>query len=94
MGTLANSEDLNKMWHNAAFQQGLHCLQINTKLLGITTCDLSLYRPRQEKTCLRGFVNNKGAGQPVHLHSLISAFNILLLESTISRLPTNGISSF
>ena len=28
MGTLANSEDLNEMWHNTAFHQGLHCLQI------------------------------------------------------------------
>ena len=42
MGTLANSEDLNEMWHNAAFHQGLHCLQIKTKLLEITTCDPAL----------------------------------------------------
>ena len=26
MGTLANSEDPDKMQHNAAFHQGLHCL--------------------------------------------------------------------
>ena len=26
MGTLANSEDLDEMQHNAAFHQGLHCL--------------------------------------------------------------------
>ena len=26
MGTFANCEDLDKMQHNAAFYQGLHCL--------------------------------------------------------------------
>ena len=26
MGTLANSEDPDKIMHNAAFHQGLHCL--------------------------------------------------------------------
>ena len=26
MDTLANSEDLDEMQHNAAFHQGLHCL--------------------------------------------------------------------
>ena len=31
-----------------------------------------------------GFANNKGADQPAHLHSLISAFVICILESIIS----------
>ena len=34
----------------------------------------SLIGPCRNKTCLRGFANNKGADQPVHLHSLISTF--------------------
>ena len=34
------------------------------------------YGPQREKTCLRGFANNKGADQPVHTRSLISAFVI------------------
>ena len=38
------------------------------------------------KTCRRGVVNNKGADQPVHWRSLISAFVTCLLESIISRL--------
>ena len=41
-----------------------------------------------------GFANNKGADQPVHLHSLISAFVIHLLESIISRLAQSAISIF
>ena len=46
-----------------------------------------LYGPRRDKTCLRGFANNKGAGQPGHLHRLITrAFVIRLLESIISEL--------
>ena len=40
--------------------------------------------PGREKTCLRGFANNKGADQPAHPHRLISAFVIRLLESIIS----------
>ena len=34
---------------------------------------LTVYGPRRKKTCLRGFANNKGADQPVHLRSLICA---------------------
>ena len=44
-----------------------------------------LYGPRREKTCLRGFANNKGADQPAHPRRLISAFVILFLESIISK---------
>ena len=54
----------------------------------------TIYGPRCEKTCLWGFVNNKDADQPAHLRSLISAFVIGLLESTISRLATSEISIF
>ena len=45
--------------------------------------------PRREKTCLRGFTNNKGADQPAHPRSLISAFVIRFLESIISKLATS-----
>ena len=44
------------------------------------------YGPRREKTCLRGFANNKGANQPAHPRSLISAFVISLLKSITFRL--------
>ena len=50
--------------------------------------------PRREKTCLRGFAKNTGADQPAHLHSLISAFVIRVLESAISKLATSEISTF
>ena len=50
--------------------------------------------PQREKTGLQGNANNKGAYQPVHPHSLISAFDIYLLESIISRLATSEISIF
>ena len=52
------------------------------------------YGPHRKKTCLWEFANNKGADQPVHSRSLISAFVILLLESIISRLATSEILSF
>ena len=50
--------------------------------------------PRREKTCYRGFANNTGADQPAHPRSLISAFKIRVLESTISKLATSEISTF
>ena len=37
-----------------------------------------------EKMCLMPYVNNKGTDQAAHLHSLISAFVIHCLDSTIS----------
>ena len=52
------------------------------------------YGPRREKTCLQGLANNKGADQPAHPRSLISAFVIPLFESNISRLATSEISIF
>ena len=52
------------------------------------------YGPRREKTCLWGFVNNKGADQPAHSHSLISAFVIRFVESIICKLDTGEISIF
>ena len=52
------------------------------------------YRPRREKTCLRGVANNKGSDQPAHPRSLISTFVIPLLQSIIARLDTGEISIF
>ena len=50
--------------------------------------------PPREKTCLRRFANNKGADQPAHPRSLISAFIICFLETTISKLATSESSIF
>ena len=54
----------------------------------------SYYMGRREKTCLQEFANNKGADQPAHPHSRISALVICFLESTISKLATSEISIF
>ena len=45
-----------------------------------------LFGLRREKACLWRFANNTGADQPVHPHSLISAFVIRFLESIICKL--------
>ena len=60
---------------------------------------LRLIGPPCEKTCLRGgggggVANNKGADQPAHPRSLISAFVIHFSKSIISKLATSEISSF
>ena len=47
--------------------------------------------PRREKTCLRVVANNTGADQPAHPRSLISAFVIRFLKSTIFNLATGEI---
>ena len=39
--------------------------------------------PRREKPCLRELANSKGADQPAHPRSLISAFVIRFLENFI-----------
>ena len=59
-----------------------------------TNLILIISGPRRKKNCLRGFANNKGADQPAHSLSLISAFVIRLLEIIISRLATSEISIF
>ena len=46
----------------------------------------SLFRnePGHEKMCLMSYANNKGADQPAHPCSLISAFVVCYLDSIIS----------
>ena len=46
---------------------------------------------RREKTCLRGFANNKCVDQPAHQRRLISAFVIRFLKSIISKLASREI---
>ena len=60
--------------------------------LQVTKNTQKLNGPRLEKTCLRGFANNTGTDQPAHPRSLISAFVICFLESTICTLATGEIS--
>ena len=45
---------------------------------------LSLNEPGHEKMCLMSYANNKGAEQPPHPRSLISAFIVRCLDSILS----------
>ena len=45
---------------------------------------VALNEPGHEKMCLMSYANNKGADQPAHLRSLISAFVVRCLDSIIS----------
>ena len=51
-------------------------------------------RPRREKTCLRGVANYTGADQPAYPRSLVRAFVIRFLESTICKLASGEILTF
>ena len=55
---------------------------------------LLIIGPQREKPYLRGFVKNKGADQPAHRRSLISAFVFHILESIISKLATCEFLTF
>ena len=50
------------------------------------------YEPGHEKMCLKSYANNKGADQPAHPRSLISAFVVHCLDSIISLDSTAEIS--
>ena len=53
---------------------------------GSCHCGISLYGPRREKTCLRGFANNTGADQPAHPRSLVSTFIICFWKGSYLNL--------
>ena len=50
------------------------------------------FEPGHEKMCLMSYANNKGADQPAHPRSLISAFVVRCLDSIISLESTAEIS--
>ena len=49
--------------------------------------------PGHEKTHLMSYANNKGADQPAHPRSLISAFVVRCLDSVVSLVSVIKISS-
>ena len=63
-------ESRNLVWQQIVTSHWQH------SLLQISVLILLLFRPQREKTRLRELVNNKGADQPAHPRSLISAFVI------------------
>ena len=54
----------------------------------------SIYEPCHEKMCLMSYANNKGADQPAHPRSLISAFVVRCLDSIIALDSIAEISRF
>ena len=53
----------------------------------------NIIEPGHEKTCPSPYANNQGADQPAHPRSLISAFVVHCLDSTIPLLAVAEISS-
>ena len=67
---------------------------INKQIFQVMThSNITTYGPRREKTCLRGFANNKGTDQPAHPRSLISAFVIHFVESIIYKHTIDEITT-
>ena len=65
-----------------------HSLQVLKKISlksdFIPFCHDFIIEPGHEKMCLMSYANNKGADQPAHPRSLISAFVVRCLDSIIS----------
>ena len=51
-----------------------------------------IYELGHEKICLMSYANNKGADQPAHPHSLISAFVVRSLGNIMSLVSRSEIS--
>ena len=54
------------------------------KIMSKPNVKTSVNESGHEKMCLMSYANIKGADQPAHLHSLISAFVVRWLDSLIS----------
>ena len=52
--------------------------------LGSVVVHSHISEPGHKKMCLMSYANNKGAAQPAHPRSLISAFVVRCLDSIIS----------
>ena len=52
-----------------------------------------IHEPGHEKTRLMSYATNNGADQPAHPRSLISAFVVRCLDSVMSLVSVNKISS-
>ena len=92
-------ENLKSNYYTAALAVIITSNKLNGTLYTLTHTmvnqGLSGYKwASTQENLSSGFANNKGTDQPAHLHSLISAFVIQLLESFISRLATSKISIF
>ena len=66
---------------------------IAAKSRGWDTWALGISEPRHAKTCLMPYANNKGAVQPTHPRSLISAFVVCCLDRIILLVSISEISS-
>ena len=61
-------------------------------ILGVYSKIKNRDEPGREKICLMSYANNKGADQPAHPSSLISAFIVRCLDSIISLNSISEIS--
>ena len=60
------------------------CKNISKVLKHSSIVESNSFEPGHEKMCLMSYANNKGADQPAHPRSLISAFVVRCLDSIIS----------
>ena len=70
---------------------------LHEKYILVTRLSSVLNEPGHQKMCLMSYANNKGADQPAHSRSLISAFVVRCLDSIISLdsiAETSRLASF
>ena len=81
-----------KMHQNGALRGENSKSVKNDKLTGACNKREQKNEPCHEKTCFMPYANNKGADQPAHLRSLISAFVVHCLDSMTSLVSIFVIS--
>ena len=56
--------------------------------------EICVYEPGHDKVCLMPYADNKGADQPAHQRSLISAFVVRCQDRMISLVYVSEITRF
>ena len=86
-------ENLSLLWLSDHPEKVTNCNTIHIEFTEKCLKNIS-YGPQRKKTCHQGLANNTGAYQLAHPRSLISAFVIRFLQSSICKLATSEISIF
>ena len=90
---MSNDQELIQSDPTSCNSQDSQNLSLRLKNTNLSRWGFYPNKPGHEKTCLMSYANNKGAGQPAHPRSLISAFVVRSLDSAMSLVSVTKISS-
>ena len=79
--------------HHLHLQYARLCRRLYFLIAEENSLGTIIIEPGHQKTCLMSYADNKGADQPAHPRSLISAFVVRCLCSVMSLVSVTKISS-